>query len=297
MKTREFSRILLALAAALLLADCSGGNGYTSGSMPIFASGPTYYVSSSLGNDLNMGTSGSPFKTITKGLMAATAAGSGSAVSVAPGAYNTLETFPLMVPDEVQLIGDEVYKGLGIGLSPVHTTISGGGISGIANVGATIVPGNGSTVAGFEIINTTDASGAFPSGIVLTNSNATIRNNTVTGSTSVGIYVGAGAGNKVQTNTITLNAVGVQFDVAGADFGGGSVSSTGGNLLSCNTSVDLFVNTAVAISIFAKGNSWDHAAPTTAASVSACNATSGIDICNLSGLAPDTTNSVGGGTC
>jgi parallel beta-helix repeat protein len=277
MKTREFSRILLALAAALLLADCSGGNGYTSGGTPIFASGPTYYVSNS-GSDINPGTSSSSaFLTITHALSVAT---SGSAVSVAPGTYNAPnEAFPLMVPDGVQLIGDEVYKGLGYLLSIPHTTISGGGASGIATVGATIVPGNGSTVAGFEITNTNGTSGINPSGIVLIGNNATIRKNTVTGSTRVGIYVGGGTGNNIQTNDITTNMWGVQVAGAGADLGGGSASSPGGNLISCNTSADLLVSAAVTVS--ANNNSWDHASLTLATSLGAC--TGGVDICNLSG--------------
>jgi hypothetical protein len=271
MKTREFSRILLALAAALLLADCSGGNGYTSGGTPIFASGPTYYVSNS-GDDTFTGTSPSlAFKTITHAL---SVAASGSAVSVAPGIYNAPnEAFPLMVPDGVQLIGDEVYKGLGFGLSP-HTTISGGGASVVvATVGAAIVPGNRSTVAGFEITNTISASGNFPSGIVLKNGIATIRNNTVTGSTSFGIYVAA----------------------AGADLGGGSAGSTGGNSIFCNMAADVIV--AAGISVSAKNNFWDHLSPTQVTAGGACTP-AGTDFCPGSGSTIDATGAqVAPGAC
>ncbi len=83
--------------------------------------GTTIYVDA-LGSNTNDGSSAlKAFKTITKALTVATA---GNTISVAPGTYNAAlgETFPLMVPEGVSLLGDPDTKG-------VTTLITGEGIT------------------------------------------------------------------------------------------------------------------------------------------------------------------------
>ncbi|EMN72217.1 PF07602 domain protein [Leptospira interrogans serovar Bataviae str. UI 08561] len=71
----------------------------------------SYFVDSVGGMDSYPGTSNQPFKTITKALSLVKA---GDSIFVAPGTYDAAsgERFPLIVPDEVQLIGDELGKGM-----------------------------------------------------------------------------------------------------------------------------------------------------------------------------------------
>src|SRR6266853_776291 len=276
--------------------------------------GVTLYVNVSTGVDTNPGTQASPFKTITKAMSVAT---SGATVQVAPGIYNNLdlntpELFPITVPAGVLLIGDEAGKGSG-------TSIVGGGqVPGFpAGTGATVHPGTGSTIAGFTITDDNPAlAGRY--GVFLSNSAVTLRNNTVTGATHVvGVYVSddgaipatpstnhvitgnrivdnapasgeglafvtGGAGSKVENNVITGNGFGIEYEIAGADLGGGSALSAGGNTISCNGFVDLFVG--VPITVSAKNNLWDHLPPTPLTHACTFGGT-GEDICDASGTA------------
>ena len=82
----------------------------------------------------------------------------------------------------------------------------------------------------------------------------------------------------MDTNVITGNGVGVEYDVAGGDLGSTSAGgSAGGNVISCNAN-DLVAAVAApqtAITISAANNFWDHATPTVG-----CNAED--DICDFS---------------
>ncbi|HKW37949.1 MAG TPA: DUF1565 domain-containing protein [Burkholderiales bacterium] len=259
--------------------------------------GSVFYVSF-LGSDSNPGTQALPFQTITHALTVAT---SGSTVQVAPGTYDLLngETFPVTVPDGVLLIGDEANKGGGA--SP--TTIAGGAAApGFVNTSVTVLPGTGSTVAGFTITDTF-ATLTIRRGLILQNDNVTLRNNTVTGANhQYGVYVDAsgnhliagnrivnnapgagtglgfingGVGSKVENNVITGNGFGVEYDVAGGDLGGGAAGSAGGNVLSCNGVLDLAAFATTPITIPAANNFWDHLPPTLS-----CNFT-GDDVCDV----------------
>ena len=95
-------------------------------------------------------------------------------------------------------------------------------------------------------------------------------------------FVSGGAGSKVENNVITGNGFGIEYEIAGVDLGGGSVSA-GGNVISCNTIVDLYVGVPVAVS--AKNNFWDHVpqTPQTTPKPFACTFTgTGEDICDAS---------------
>jgi hypothetical protein len=274
--------------------------------------GVTLYVDVSAGVDTNPGTQAAPFKTITKAMTVAT---SGTTVQVAPGIYDTSslstpEVFPITVPAGVLLIGNEGSKGSG-------TSIVGGGqVPGFpAGTGAAVHPGTGSTIAGFTITDDNPAlTGRY--GVFLSNSAVTLRNNTVTGATHVvGVYVSddgatpatpstnhvitgnrivdnapssgeglafvtGGAGSKVENNVITGNGFGIEYEIAGVDLGGGSVSA-GGNVISCNGLVDLYVG--MPVSVPAKNNFWDHSPPALFGkpSTPACGF-AGDDICDAS---------------
>ncbi len=274
--------------------------------------GVTLYVDFSTGVDTNPGTQASPFKTITHAMSVAT---SGTTVQVAPGIYDasslsTPEVFPITVPAGVLLIGNEGSKGSG-------TSIVGGGqVPGFpAGTGAAVLPGAGSTIAGFTITDDNPAlTGRY--GVFLSNSAVTLRNNTVTGATHVvGVYVSdngaspptpstnhvitgnrivnnapssgeglafvtGGAGSKVENNVITGNGFGIEYEIAGVDLGGGSVSA-GGNVISCNGLVDLYVG--MPVSVPAKNNFWDHSPPALFGkpSTPACGL-AGDDICDAS---------------
>ncbi len=160
-------------------------------------------------------------------------------VQVNPGTYDVAngETFPLALPAGVAFIGDEAQKG-NDSTAPVF--IRGGGwTTGSTWVG--VIPGSGSTIAGFEITAPfpADASSASPEGIVL------------------GIYFGGGSA-KIESNVVTANIYGVELDTSGADLGGGALSSAGLNTLSCNTSNDLWLSVS---GVFAENDAWDHVPP------------------------------------
>ena len=197
---------------------------------------------------------------------------------VRPGLYDAPgngESFPLVVPAGVNLLGDEANKG--DGAAPV--AINGAGLVGSSTtIGAAVAPGANSVVAGFLI--TGAFSGAAPvgvtaMGIVPTGNNVVIRNNTITAS-GVGIgYVQTTSGNKVEGNVITRNDIGVRYDMSGGDLGGGSASSAGGNVLSCNRMNDVWTNQNITIN--AANDLWDHAPPTNSCS------TAGADLCGAPG--------------
>ena len=317
MSTSAYTRILVVILAALALAACpgkkdkhhdddEGGN----------AAAPNFYVNAPAGSDTNRGTQASPFKTITHAMSLSK---SGSTVQVAPGTYDVAngEIFPITVPAGVLLIGDETNKGGG---STPTSIVGGGQVPAFpAGTSAAVQPGTGSTIAGFTITNNNPAlSGRY--GVFLNNSTVTLRNNTVTGATHVvGVYVAddggtpptpstnhvitgnrivdnapssgeglafisGGAGSKVENNVITGNGFGIEYEIAGVDLGGGSALSAGGNVVSCNGLVDLYVGVPVAVSgttsatIHAANNSWNGSSANPGIPTLGCNA--GDDICD-----------------
>ena len=161
--------------------DANGNSTYSNAASTTTAIAD-FFVNKATGNDLNSGTSASPFKTITKGL---SMADSGKIVKVAPGRYDATngETFPLVVRTGVVLLGDEANKGGGA--SP--TEIWGGGPPpGNASVGASITPGAYSVIAGFTIRDSAAISN--PIALYVQNHAITIRNNRIINS-DIGIYL------------------------------------------------------------------------------------------------------------
>lgn len=74
------------------------------------SSAATWFINPATGNDNAAGSQAAPFKTISRALRQAKA---GDRIQLAPGTYNatTGETFPLVVPGNVTLIGNEGNKG------------------------------------------------------------------------------------------------------------------------------------------------------------------------------------------
>jgi hypothetical protein len=243
-----------------------------------------YFVNASTGNDTNPGTSAAPFKTITKALSVAVKS---DTVFVKPGTYSVGETFPLQVPTGVNLIGDEANRGAST-TAPVK-------IAGNVTMGA------GSTLAGFTVTST-------GTGVTLATAEVVVRNNTITGNSSFAIAVSgstshlialnaitnnasvgifssstAAATGRVENNTITGNQYGIEYDAAGGDLGGGSFGSVGNNILSCNTSTDLWLSGGLTVT--ASNNRWDHIPPTQSSTAFG----SGLDLYVTSGTTVTTT--------
>jgi len=308
MNASAYTRILVIVLAAFALAACPGKKNKKhddDGGATVPPPSPSYYVDASAGSDANAGTEILPFKTITHAMTVATT--SGSTVHVKPGLYDTLnnfgESFPITVPAGVLLIGDEPSKGSGV----TPTRIFGSGPAPVGSNGVTVVPGTGSTIAGLAVEH--DSCCGNGSALLLSSSSVTLRNNTITGGSAAGVefagstnhvisgnriesnatglwFSSGGVGSKVENNVITGNAlVGVQYDVAGGDLGGGSAGSLGGNVITCNAMVDLLAGSPTAlITISAAKNSWDHTAPSFFSPGSACTF-GGDDICDYYGTA------------
>src|SRR6267378_1763588 len=177
MSTSAYTRIPVIILAALALAACPGKKNKKQEEGQHDDQNPSiYYVSASAGLDTNPGTQISKFKTITHAVSVATR--SGSTVHVAPGIYDTPnnnEAFPIAVPAGVLLIGDETNKGGG----STPTSIVGGGVApGFPSTeGVALLPGTGSTIAGFTITNNNNSSFTVRRGLILGNSTVTLRNN------------------------------------------------------------------------------------------------------------------------
>ncbi|WP_016952535.1 S-layer homology domain-containing protein [Anabaena sp. PCC 7108] len=73
----------------------------------------TIYINPVTGNDTNTGSRISPFKTITRALKATTTS---AIIHLAPGTYSTAsgELFPLIIPEQMLVVGNEANKGQGI---------------------------------------------------------------------------------------------------------------------------------------------------------------------------------------
>ncbi|EMJ94305.1 LIC10774 family surface protein [Leptospira alstonii] len=167
---------------------------------------PIHYVDSISGSDSNAGTKSAPYRTITKAILASKADGT-KVIYVAPGTYDTSvgETFPIYIPDGVNVYGDINGKGLVGGSSSLYagppgttpktgpTWIKGGGFDIYhTSWNTALIPKNNSQIAGFKITNPNPMSpgGYFTRGISMQNFvSIKIKNNTITEIPSgAGIY-------------------------------------------------------------------------------------------------------------
>jgi hypothetical protein len=240
----------------------------------------TYVVDAVHGNDANAGTCDAPWKTLTKAVSIAT---SGESIGVMPGTYDETngEVFPLKVASGVSIIGDEAHRGTADGGAVAVTGTIATGDGGIDTLTALFEPGAGSTIAGLRI--QCKGCGFFGNAVQIAESNVTLRSNTVTDSTRIGVYIvggthdvivdnvfarsylgisfrAGGDGSRVERNVIRENQYGIDYDHEGGDLGGGDAGSVGQNVLSCNGSSDLW--TVSSVTIPASNNYWDHVPPT-----------------------------------
>jgi hypothetical protein len=107
-----------------------------------------YYVDPSSGLDANPGTAAMPFKTLTHALSVVAAAGGARRVQALRGTFNAGngETFPLTVPSNCKLVGDEATRGTGGG----GTIITGDGPT--TGYIASLIPSAGSSVSGIQFV-------------------------------------------------------------------------------------------------------------------------------------------------
>ncbi len=143
-------------------------------------SAPTLlYVNPSTGNDSASGSQSAPFKTLTKAIVQAPA---GATLRLAPGTYNSAsgETFPIVIPTNITVIGDESQKGKGI-------TITGSGRYLSASFGGqniTFRLENTATLKGVTVTNS-DSRGT---GVWVESTNPTIVNCTFVNCQREGIF-------------------------------------------------------------------------------------------------------------
>lgn len=282
---------------------CSATSDANSGALCI-CNQSLLYVDAAAGLDTNAGTSAAPFKTITKAMGAAA---SGQTVQVREGTYSATngETFPIKVPAGVSLIGDEIARGSRT--NGQSTVITGAGNSVVGGVAA-VEPGAGATVAGFTITGV----GAGASAVAVAADNVVLRNNTISGSSGYGVYVGArntaillnaltgnadglyfgggSSGAKIENSSFTgNNDSGIYYASMGGDAGGGSAGSVGNNTLSCNRNADV-TSVIGNVSIPLGRNIWDHAPP--AQSVVGGPCVNGQDLCLFGSATPVTTGAL-----
>jgi parallel beta-helix repeat protein len=247
------------------------------------------YVDAVHGLDTSDGSAATPFKTITQAIAVAAANTCIDTIYVSAGTYDVIngEVFPLRIPPNVALIGDEANKGLPdagavfiLGFGPVQPYFR-----------ATILPSSGATIAGFEItapLAYPDPGEGYRHEVLLFGPTAgvTVRNNTIVGldtnlqNGTVGIYVrdstnnlivgnvlkgntvglfnGGTASSKVESNVMTGNLFGVETDAPGADLGGGAFGSAGLNTIACNEQ-NLWTTAPTQP---ASNEYWDHVPPT-----------------------------------
>jgi parallel beta-helix repeat protein len=249
--------------------------------------GPTfdYYVDGAVGVDDGPGSRDMPFASITQALSVAEP---GQDILVGPGLYDAAhgETFPLRVPEGVELVGDPGNKGEG-------TVIQGGGASPVVSFSTdpsvTLVLEGATTLAGFTVLN--DAPGNRI-GVQVDGESVTLRQNTVRdiqpgagAVVGVAIVTTEGSGHAILDNDVVGNDRGIALFRGGDrtvlegnrvvgngdgvttanmpygyDFGGGNLGSKGGNVFSCNEDHDVAVWYGNVVDM--KNNAWDHAPPT-----------------------------------
>jgi hypothetical protein len=107
-------------------------------------------------------------------------------------------------------------------------------------------------------------------------SGAIVEGNTVQGHEIGVLLIDQGGTHGVfQRNQMRENDYGIQSSTLLSDFGGGPFGSVGENIITCNSTNDVWVNSTTVT--YLRGNSWDHVPPT--------DACSGGDLCDAHGTA------------
>ncbi|MDJ0976767.1 MAG: DUF1565 domain-containing protein [Planctomycetota bacterium] len=293
-------RLLAAALLPLVTAACGGGGGGPDDD-PGNQLLADLYVDAQTGSDANDGSTLTPFKTITHAMTQAT---SGMKVKVRPGFYDlgNGESFPIVVPENVQLIGDIDNRGKGA----TPTMIIGGGLipNAIEPDSVTVMrPQAGAIIAGFIIQNPHAGGTTRYSGVLVAQPNVQVLANTIQFNQTTGVrYLLGAMGGHLVSNVIEENTQGVFFKEGGLlvrvqdnaikdntagiiiweeniDLGGGLAASTGNNLIAFNSQADLLIMGQV--HVMAQNNRWNHVPPTV--HTAASNPPPGVDIWNLNG--------------
>jgi len=156
------------------------------------------FVDSNGTNNNGAGTQAAPFRSITAAL--ATNPLPGTIIQIAAGNYNAEsgETFPIKIPNGVELKGNESGKGEGV-------IIKGGGSffsATFARQNVAMVAGNNAQISGITLTNTN------PRGYGLwleSSKNVAIANSTFIGSTHDGIFIAGDANPTITDNLFTQN--------------------------------------------------------------------------------------------
>lgn len=156
----------------------------------------TWFINPSTGNDAAGGSQAAPFKTISRALRQAKA---GDRIQLAPGTYNAAsgETFPLVVPGNVTVIGNESNKGSGILVSGSGRFIS----RTFAGQNVTFLLETNAQLRGVTVTNP-DTRGT---GIWLESTNPVIVNCTFTNNKREGIFATGTASPAVYDNVAVRN--------------------------------------------------------------------------------------------
>ncbi len=161
------------------------------------ASASVLYVNAATGNDAAVGSQSAPFKTIARALQQARA---GTTVQIAPGTYNAAngETFPLLVPSGVNLVGNESNKGNGILIEGSGEYIS----PTFARQNITLRLENNAQIRGVTVTNRAQRGTA----IWIESTAPTIANSTFTNCTREGIFATGTANPAILDNVFLQNA-------------------------------------------------------------------------------------------
>jgi hypothetical protein len=241
------------------------------------------YAVSQAGSDSNPGSCALPFHTMTH---AFSVAGSGQVIRVFPGTYDTAygETMPLTVPAGVTVLGEIFTRGAGV--IPTYVDDRGGPDAesfwpqdGAGIRGFKITPGAGEavwTAANNILIDRITATGSTATALYIAGG-ATwiIRDSVISGNGEAIAFVYNGTTSLVEKNTITNNAIGIELDSGGEDLGGGGQGSVGQNVISCNTTNDVWTNQFP--NITAHNDYWDHVPPDTTQDFNNSGTTSVLD--------------------
>lgn len=161
----------------------------------------TVYVNPTTGNNQGTGAAMSPYKTITFALQKVTG---GGIITLAAGTYSNGETFPLVIPTGVMVIGDINTKGK-------NTIISGGGDYATPSFGTqsiTLRMESKAQIRGVTIINPQTKG----TGIWVESTNPVIVSNTFTKCGREGIFVSGTGKPLIMDNLFTINgASGISY--------------------------------------------------------------------------------------
>ncbi|AFY55572.1 parallel beta-helix repeat (two copies) [Rivularia sp. PCC 7116] len=155
------------------------------------------YVSPTTGNDSNSGSQQAPLKTITQALKQSA---SGTKIQLAEDSYNATsgETFPLIVPFGVTIMGNENHKGRGIVINGSGRHLS----PNFAGQNVTIVLNNAARLRGVTVTNPASRGTA----VWIESASPAVINCTFINSQREGVFVTGNANPAIKDNIFTRNS-------------------------------------------------------------------------------------------